>query len=116
MFYRKVASSDLDVAALTQGDRRIEGLGRAWFLPDMTAPNAIEVLFECGPDEARTIEERGEGEWLFEGVALADPGDVRHRVRVPVRFDKENASHTSPKMQLKLDWSGGSYQAEPDLG
>lgn len=114
MFYRKVPDKNFETATLTrQGDAssRITGYGRAFFVPDMDRPNEIEIIFECAPDEADAIES-GDS-WLFEGVAGGDAGGLEYRVRVPVRFDKENASHTAPEKQLRLVWDGGDYEARP---
>jgi hypothetical protein len=115
MFYRKVPSNDFDSGTLVlEGDAgiQIKGLAKAFFVPDLKGPNEIEVIFECGPDEAETIERHGEATWRFEGTTGGEAGALKHRVSVPVRFDKENASHTSPKMQLRLVWAGGDYRTE----
>lgn len=115
MFYRKVADQDFETATLSQQDASasIRGYGRAFFVPDMTSPNEIEVIFECAPDEAEQVAS-GQS-WLFEGVAGGGAGELRYRVKVPVRFDQENASHTAPEKQLKLVWDGGAFEAEPAL-
>lgn len=113
MFYRKVADKDFDTATLAGASGRIAGYGRAFFVPDMTAPNEVEVIFECAPDEAERVKDGSS--WLFEGVAGGDAGEPRYRVRVPVKFDRENASHTAPEKQLLLLWNGDPFEAEPSV-